>query len=423
MKINFSFSKLLDNDKFLKLFSVITAIIVWFIVALSFDTTGGVDIIDNIKVNLNLQNTPAEVYGLSVIEGNEQTVSVKVEGKRYKIGNLTADDFIAVPTLTNVTKSGEFDISVEVKKVNASDTDYTIISPPSTIKVKFDQLMEVTLPIQASAENIKAEQNFIKEEPIANPDSIVLTGPKSEIDNISKCVVVSEEDDIVSDSVNLEGNLVFYDQNNNKLTLKHTTYENQQYTITVPINKLKTVPITFTYVNVPLGLDASKLEYTMSTTALTIAGPQKNIDEIKEISLGEIDFRNIDVGYTPELDVDLLPVIVNVDNIKTVTIEFGNQELQSKQFNIPKANIITRNEPASYSIKIDTLSINNVKMVGNSADIEGLSHNDLIAVVDFAGKEISDGTSRVQVTIYATGNKFVWAVGEYKVLVRATKTE
>lgn len=415
-----NFSKLLNNDTVVKILSVLVAIIVWLVVTITV-YTNIFDVINDIPVNLDLTNTTPEAYNLSIIEGSNQTVNVKPEGKRDKILLLTKEDFIAVPTLTQVTKAGEHEIKVEVKKVNERDDDYKIISEPTYIKVKFDQLIEKEFPVQVSAENVVPEEGYIREESFSNPEKIKLSGPLSEISKIAKCVVQNNSTIAANETVVLEGELAFYDEFNNKLTFKHTKYEVQKYEITIPVNKLKTVPITFGYVNVPQGIDPTKLKYTMSLNQIKIAGPGKIIDEINEISLGEIDYRMIDIGYAPDLEINVLAGIINVDNINSVVVDFSENDLKSDTFTIPSKNITTRNVPSSYNIDIETKTINSVKIVGNKLDIEKLTSNDLIAYVDFAGKEIIEGSSRQTVQIYITGNKFAWAVGEYRVVVNITK--
>ncbi len=423
MKLNFSFSKLLDNNKFVKLISLITAIIVWFFVVITIDPTEFISV-NNIPVDFSLSGTMPEAFNLSVIEGGDQTVNIKVKGKKYKLGNLSKYDFIGVPTLNSVKKAGEYEIRVDVKKVNEKDTDYSVESEPKTIKVKFDRLLEKTLPIHASAENIKAEEGFVKVRTDVSPDKITLKGPKSEIDKIAKCSATTDENEVASDTKMLPGKLKFYDINNNELVLKYTPKYtlniNEKYEITIAIHKHKIVPLKVNFVNVPQGLDVSKLKYKLSAESIEIVGPKNIINETKEIQLNAIDFRKIDVGSTFLLEVNLPAGIDNINKLDNVNLDIDDAELDSKQFTVK--NILTKNEPANYNIKLKTTTISNVKFVGNKLDMEKLSANDLIAIVDFSAEEISVGSSRVPVTIYATGNKFAWAVGEYFVLVNATKT-
>lgn len=101
---NLSFSKLLDNDKFVKILSFVIAVLAWFVIVIAVDTTDKT-IIENIPVDFDLTGTTPESYLLSVIEGKEQYVSATIEGKGYVITRLTADDFVAVPVLSKVTKA------------------------------------------------------------------------------------------------------------------------------------------------------------------------------------------------------------------------------------------------------------------------------------------------------------------------------
>jgi YbbR domain-containing protein len=417
MKKEFSFSRMLESDRFVRLLSVVVAIIIWFIVAYNVDPNKK-DWVNEIVVDMDLTDTTPEANHLSVIDVEQDKVRVQVEGKRYRISNLKPEDFVAEPELGRVNKPGEYDIKVNIKKANDKDDDFKIISSLPVIKVKFDVLVTKEFPITALAENIKAEEGYIKEKPYTNFNTLILKGPATEIDKINSVVVSTDHNEVVNNTVTLKGDLYFYDKDNNPVELTYTTYEKQRYEITVAIFKLKTVPLKVNYINIPPGFDTSKIKYTLSTPELEIAGPANLIDEIKEITLdGEVDFRKIDIGYAQDLGVSLVAGITNVDNITSVTATFDDENLSSSFFSV--SNIITKNEPANYTIKLKTNVINNVKIVGNKYDIEKLSANDLIASVDLS--KVTAGTTRITVQIYATGNKVVWAVGEYSVLVTATK--
>ena len=421
MKINFSFSKLLDNDKFVRLLAVFVAVIAWFVVSWTIDPTAEVTI-SNIPVIFDLEGTTAESYGLNVIEGDEQTVDIKVTGKIYKIGNLTADDFIATPKLSSVTKPGEYTLSVEVAKINLQETDYEVV-PSYSLKVDayFDYVSEISFDITARAENVTAEEGFVKEAVLSDTNKITLKGPQSELDKISKCVVETDSDIVINDMHVLEGELVFYDQDNNILELEHVTYQQQKFEITIQIYKHKVVPFTVSFINVPEGLDLSRLDYYLSEDAIEISGPKDTVDSINEISLGEIDFRKANIGAMFAQDVTLPAGVVNVNNTNLVTVTIDPTELAKIQLSVK--NISPINLPAEYDVTVTTEVISNINIVGHEEDISNLSSNDLIARVDFQSVELSDGQQRVPVTIYATGNKFVWSVGEYTVLVNATKKQ
>lgn len=418
MKINFSITKLLDNDKIVKVISVIVAIVAWFVVVIAIDTNSMFEV-KNIPVNFDLTGTAPEAYGLSLIEGDGQTINVKVEGKKYIIGNLTPESFVATPILTTVTKPGEYRLNVEIRKVNLRDADYEITQDTvtATITATFDFVTEETFPITAVADNVRAEDGFVKETVLASPDKITVKGAQTEIDRISTVVVENDIDKVVDDTLILDGKLSFYDANGNKLQLKNVTYQEQPYEINVQIYKYVTVPAEVTFVNVPNGLPLDRLSYVLSETNLLIAGPKDIVDNVAFVNLGEIDFRKINIGSTFEMDVSLPAGVVNVNEVNRITVTIESGLLDKKQLSIN--NFSVKNEPSGYTVKIDTKTINDVKIVGDQDDLKNLTANDLIAVVDLQGVDLSSGKARVQVQIYCSGNKFVWAIGEYNVMVSA----
>lgn len=422
MKLNFSFSKLLDNNKFVKVFSVFIAIITWGIVTSTVDTNTDT-VINNVPIDFDIQATTPEAYGLSVIESSKDTIDIRVEGKRYKIGTLKETDFIVEPILTSVTKSGEYEVKLDVRKANTSDTDYNIVSYSSdTVKITFDTVKEKTFILSGLAENVQAAEGYVKEEIITSPETITLSGPQYEIDKIVKCVIESKKkEEAATETLVLEGNLIFYDKDNNVLNLEHIIYYNTKFEITIPIYKNKVVPVLVNFINVPSNVDVDRLSYTLSEDTIQILGPTTLIDSIESIDIGEIDFRKISVGSSFDLEVKLPSNIINVDGIETIKFTVNSDSLSKKSLSIK--NIICKNIPSQYNISVQTKSINNVTVVGDITDIKNISSDDLIAIVDLQNIQIADGTSRVTVSVYATGNKFVWAVGEYSVIINASKKQ
>lgn len=68
----------------------------------------------------------------------------------------------------------------------------------------------------------------------------------------------------------------------------------------------------------------------MSHSEITIATPNNAVDSISELSVGNIDFRKVDVGSVITLDVNLPSSYRNVDNITQVTVKFPSEGMGSK---------------------------------------------------------------------------------------------
>lgn len=60
----------------------------------------------------------------------------------------------------------------------------------------------------------------------------------------------------------------------------------------------------------------------MSADKLLIGVPVDAATDVKSISLGEIDFRKIDIGSVFQFDVSLLAGYINIDGVQEVTVSF-----------------------------------------------------------------------------------------------------
>lgn len=414
-----SFSALLNNDKFVKVLSVCIAVFAWFIIVISVDTTR-TTIIEHIPVDFDLTGTTPDANLLSVIEGGEQYVDATIEGAGTVISRLTADDFVATPILSKVTKPGEYELRVEIKKANEKTNDYNVISASPKVKAIFDHVDERTFAIEPVADNVTAEEGFVKQKIVTPHTKITVNGPSSELDKVKKVVLAYDKEQVLSDSINVDGELRFLDENGNPITFKYSTYTDQQFTMFIPIYKTAVVPVKVSFVNVPAGIDINTITYTLSDMMVEISGPKDIVDSYSEIALDPIDFRSLDIGSVFTRDINLYAGLVNVNKVETVTVSFNTDNLDTKTFTTK--NIILKNKPANYDIEVVSQTVQGIKIIGDKEDLEKMSSNDLIATIDFSTFNLAEGNSIVPVSITMTGNKYAWAVGdEYNVIINSKK--
>lgn len=402
--------------------SLLIGIIAWFsVVTLIDDTT--VKMVSDIPVQINLEDTQAAAYNLKVISGEAQKINITVKGSIVKLAALTADDFTATALANSVNKAGEYDLTVTVAKRNNVDKDFDVISQTaSTIKVKFDFISEKTFTIVGEAEKVTAKDGYIKDTIFTTPEKLDVTGPRSQVDKIAKVALVSNLEKVETETITItDGKLVFYDEKGIELKLPDVTYLESKNTLTVPILKKKAVPLKINYVNVPSMIDIDSLKYTISNSSINIAGAEKWIDEIDFLTVGDIDFRKLDIGSVFELDVDIPAGVSNIDDISTVNVKFDDPNLSFAYINL--TNILPKNESAYYDVTVDSKNIPNVRIVGNKDVIDEINPSDFVATIDLLDARLSDGTVKVPVSIYALDKTQAWAVGEYYVALSATKKE
>lgn len=414
-------SRLFDNDLFLKVISVIIAVVGWLMVAMivSPDTEGT---INNIPVRIAVEDSTAQRLGLDVVEGGDQTISVNVAGKRYVLGGLTASDFNVVAYPTSVTAAGEYELEVVVSKIDANK-EFDILSwTPEKITVRFDRMATKTISLAAQAENVKVASGYILDDPVAtaSPKEVTITGPEQYLNLVDKCVVRTELSDELSSTTVTKGTLEIYDQDGQLMDPEEYkfTLSSKEFSVTIPVLKQKTLPLTFDYLNVPAGFSTSSLKYTMSSKAIQVAGPVEVIDSMSELKVGYVDFKELDLDYSKEFEIELPTGFKNSTNLTTVTVTFDTSNLTSKNTWISYNNLKLVNIPQGYSARVVTQGINSVKVIGAPDDISSLSSSDVIGEIDLMNANIKEeGRYTVPVTVKFPSKSGVWAYGEYTAVV------
>lgn len=411
------FENIFSNNRFLKVFSLLIAVIAWFVVATVIDPVAP-KIIHNVPITIHTTGNTLEANGLSPLDGADQKIDIHVKGKSYKVGLLKPEDFKVTVDLSAVTAPGEYTLEVKVEKADISDQDYEIQYPkPNTVKITFDRLVKKTFELEASVTNVTAPEGKIVEQPVASPNELVVQGPEGEISQIAKCVVENNDKITIKDSSPIEGKLVFYDANEKALDLKHISYKQTAFKITIPLYNKASLPLTFDYVNIPEGFDVSQMQYDIQPTSkLNVGIPVDAASSIDKITLGQIDFRKIDVGSVFKFDVSLLAGYINIDDVKTATITFQSAGMDS--IYLPVGVITTKNVPAGYQVELVSQRIADVKLVGKSEVLSALTSADLVATVDLSSVKVTEGEQNLPVNISMVSGQQAWAVGQYFVQAR-----
>lgn len=416
---NFNLKRLFDNSLFTKIFSIVIAIVVWTVITIIINPNQE-RIINNIAVNIPVAESAAGKLGLKVFNNSTQSVTVTVNGKRYKVGNLANSDIVVTADVSKIKSAGVYNLKLTATQ-KSQDGDYTISDiSPETIKVTFDYVVTAELPLEVSAPNITAKDGYIKDKEYASSEKILLEGAQTDIEKIKRAVLVSDKKETIKETLIIgDPELILYDANNDVVSQNTITHSLEELQITVPILVQKTINLTFGYKNVPDGFPIDELKYTMSKSNLKVMASNEAIANTKEINIGYIDLRTVDVGSSFVLDVGLPSGFINTEETKKVTVKFENPDLISKTFNVKKIQI--QNAPENYNVSIDTKELTNVKIVGKSSVVAKLKQKDIVAVVDLQSDTHITQAGQVSAVVKITvPNKgLVWAVGEYSVIVNA----
>ena len=411
-----SFQQLFDNDIFVRVFAVIVAIVAWFAVSISQTPERNRTIV-NVPVSINYEGSIPQTLGLQRIGDTEFTVTVYVTGKNSKVQKLTEDDFIATVSLNNVNQAKEYTLPIEVTK-KTEDSDYRINSWSNTeITLTFDKIVTRQMTLEVSTPKLSAADGYILEKPYADVETITVSGPQNVVNRIDRCVMTLDNEGELTDSLTASGAPTLLDKNGAAVVSEYLTIEPGTVEVTVPVYRTKKLTLEPQFVNVPKGFPLDKLRYTLSQNAIMVAAANDIVDNQDSVILGPIDFRTVDIGKEMSLDVTLPAGFINTENVSSVTITFPTYGLTSKNFSVLRNNFVFENVPTGYEAVLATGTLENVKIVGDSTVLSGMSSDDLVATIDLSQVTAKKGQYTVPVRVYCQNRVLAWAVGEYTTVI------
>ena len=410
-------SKLLSNLKTI-IQAVICSVIIWFFISIQIFPNITLHV-SGVKVDCQpTQHMQKENLHITSVDVDD--VTVKIQGKRYSISELTGDDFNAYCDLSAVYESGEHTVNIVVEPVDAS-VECEIISEIQTAKVDVVKIISREIEVVPNSDGVKiAEGMQIEGELTVSPETVIVTGEERLVNSIGRIEAVPDYSEVLDVTAELSSTPVLYNQQGVKMLNSDLSLSEGRFTVNIPIYKVKTLPLNVKFTNSSTNFNLSDLKYSMSVTELTVASPDNSIDNIEVIDIGEISLSALtlkDLQGGVALPVKLPEGYKNISGNKTVTVYFEDYDDYGQLgFTVPAENINVINAPSVFDVKLLT-NVLTVNVVGLSTYIQEMTADDIFATVNLLGIELSEGTKSVSVSFRLKGNNTkAWVTGEeYKV--------
>ncbi|HAB01253.1 MAG TPA: hypothetical protein DCE08_07370, partial [Ruminococcaceae bacterium] len=284
-----------------------------------------------------------------------------------------------------------------------------------TVTLKFDRKTTKSFPVTMRINDFSVSDGYLLEEVITSPASITVSGPENDIAAISECAVFGEIGDSLKSTTIMNVPIVLLDADGKEIKNNHLTLSVNSVDITIPVLKKKTLPVSFSYLNMPDGFDPRTLSYVISNASIEVAGPESVVDQWSKIDVDYVDLSELDDTREYEFDVVLPTTFVNVENVSTVMMRFDLSEYEVRTFTVK--DIRLENQPSEYTVNVNTQNISKVRIIGPKSTMETLTAEQLYAVLDMDDVDTITGQYKIPVRISADGHKDVWAVGEYSIVI------
>lgn len=412
-------SSLLDNKTFCKVISVIGAVVIWAFITLTVKTSSE-RLIRNVPIDFSLAGTAVEALGLNAFERSDEALNIRLAGNRSSINAVSKEDFIVTLSTGRVTKAGKYTVKVDVSLKeeigNAEIIDYT----PKSIQVSFDRNATKTLPVTADISEMSAKDGFMLDKGYPSVPEVTVSGPESIIKNIATCVAdIEAKNSILEETLAVSDvPLSLFDENGNKVSNTYVVLDKEKTDVSVPVLKVKELPIFIHFINMPANFVEKDFKYTLSSKDIQIAGPEETIDAMTQLDVRYVDMKTTKPGDVVTLNVELPAGFANLSNTQTVDVTIPSENITRKQFSVTEFKVI--GSPEDSDVRFVTKRLNNVTLYGEKSVLKSIAANDIVVEVNLSGTTLSGGSMTVPATITVPGKTGVfWAYGDYEVVIRS----
>lgn len=410
-----SFNDLLMNNKFVFVISLLAAVVLWGIVSM---TVGDAEtrMIENVRVTLEEnEDSPYKIFGYE-----ETFVNVTVKGKKYLVsgGALSADDITVTAAGSYVDSAGTKKLKLSASVDKSSEIKIMSISK-SSIEVFFDVPKTGIFPVEAVLKSDAdiVPEGYINEEPILSVSTVTVTGPATEINRIEKIKAAAKISEPLKETKEFEVTLSPVSAGGKKV--KYIEYDEsaESLSITVPVSKVKEIPVSVRYVNIPEYYKENMPEVNIYPKNLKVAAAESVVDSLDTINVGTINFSELtNTNNKFTFAVENIDEVRVLDDVKSVKVNINCYPMSEKTLSVKPDSITLLNTPDGITPALVDGEIKNVKVIGPADELKNLDFENIFAKVDLS--DAKTGTESYTASVYIKGSDKCWVYGNYSVSVK-----
>ena len=409
-----SIKKLIFNDRYLIIVSLVLAVIVWIITSLNIGDVESKTI--KIQAPIKLGDEMSEQLSMQYYSLQDSIdINVTFSGAKYVIGQVDENDFKVVFDTSAVNRTGEQSIPILV--TNNSNLDFTVTGTyPSSIDAYFDVNMTKSFDVEVDFDENNVAEGYVFGFPVLSEDKVIVSGPKTYVDQIERAFLTVDfgENTALTEPYKAESNIEFegIGVESNYLTITSRTDTNNPITAvsyTIPVLKKVTLPVSVDLEDAPEGIDEGSITINYSKDSIE-AGVLDSADISKAV-IGTINFSKIGTGKnTFDFDVTNLKGITPLDeNLSTITATVNvSSSYEYKSISIKRSDIVVEGLSEKESANVTNLSRYHITVVAPK-DVQ-TSSLELELKVDVSERK---DDNKYPITVSVLNNDNVWVFSTY----------
>ena len=403
--------KLRESKWAYMILALLVAAILWFYVGQEADPVN-VQTFSNIPVTFSGVDQ-LESQGLTIFEGMDQRVSVRIQARTSVLRELAQEGNIVVTaSVSAISEPGdyslEYTISPRLSTIGGVLNSVEIISrTPQTIDITVSRQTDRSVEVRGVFAGSVAEGFQIGQFSFA-PSTIQLSGTEEEVSRVSHAQVTLREENL-SETFTGEMPFVLYDYDGNPIDVAPNPGIKTDVTtvqVTLPVVKLKEVPLRLEVVPGG-GATEDDARITIEPASIVVAGSQEALDAVSEIVLSQVNLSEITGSQSFTFDIPLDEALTNISGETQAQVRVSITGLETRT--VETTNIQIINRPDGMSIEAVTQACQ-VEIRGTQEAVDAVLPSQIRVVADCSDVS-GTGTQTVPAQVYVDSSQGAGVVG------------
>ena len=358
-----------------------------------------------------------ENQGLMVDGLSHETISLTWKGSWSVIGQLDKNNVSVTVDVSRISEPGTYDLNylINYPSTVAASTVSLQNSDPEQITVTVSKIYSNTFEIRPLLKG-RVKEGSQAGKIIVEPETVLISGTQEKVDRIDRVQVVLEQKEL-SETFAGELPLRLLDADGKELDHTGLTFSVDKPYVVVPVVVAKEVPLTVDFI-AGGGATEKNADYTITPATITVSGPEEEIRNLEEISLGSIDLAQVMGTYTSEFPIYLPSGFENISGISNAKVEVVVSGLTTKAIEVENIELI--NVPKGCKATLAT-QVRTIVLRGPESALSKVYASQIKIVADLTELASATGSYNVPAKVYLYTSSDVGVIGQNNIVVNLTR--
>lgn len=349
---------------------------------------------------------------LMLTGGGEATVDLRLSFPRTL--TLDKEDIRVQVDLSGISGTGTFTRTLSIYYPDTVDSSQITeeYRSRSAVTVQISSLYSKTIPVSVNVVNNGVPEGFVYMGDLLSwePSTLTLRGREEDVAPVVSARVELDLDGVTG-TVQQEFGYTLLDSEGNAVPTDAIRVSEKLVAVTAPVYIIKELPLTVKFKYAP-GSAEEYTQWELSEDSITVAGEAVSLENVEEISLGEVDLSQFLSSFEQrDFDIPIPAGCVNQSGITSTKLTVRFRGLDTKTLSVTNITAIGLAEGQSWSKVTNSVD---VTLRGPAGELEDVTEEDVRIVLDLT--DYGNGTVSVPAAVLVDGhNNEVGAIGSYSV--------